>query len=402
MSDKDRTQECGYNKGIADADPRVVALLWFIRYPPVMPDHIGAGPDLRADGNAALSSHAIRSNHRTRLSARGTLGMPCLSHWTAASVGSISFHRSSANNAPARCSRSARSTLGHCWCRRSAHRWVQSSAFMIGSVERVHGPIIVAIYWMDVQYRHAPGQPALQMPPVRRCKLPQADPSRAGRLHAVQRSLQVQRLFRHLLGPCGLARGPRETGGAGGGSRSSRTDPDELGRGSRSRHDGDLGTRDVPRRRAGAVRLRRTGFQGDQGSSRTRVPIEGAAAVSRLADPPQEGTRRGDGVASSMWPRSTSDHMRPCRAPAPNLASMLCDHSTHQWLGRFALQLMQLRQNMSLPQAVTRAVAAHAHASDLSPEEAARLDAEVTSWNLPTVPRANGRASRVEVRHAAD
>lgn len=59
--------------------------------------------------------------------------MPCLSHWTAASVGSMTRHRSSASNAPARCSRSERSTVGHCSCSRSAHRFVHSSAFMVRS-----------------------------------------------------------------------------------------------------------------------------------------------------------------------------------------------------------------------------------------------------------------------------
>ena len=62
---------------------------------------------------------------------------------------------------------------------------------------------------------------------------------------------------------------------------------------------------------------------------------------------------------------------------------MLCDQKTHIWLGRFCVRLMELRQSIPLPAAVTRAVAAHAHSSDLAPEEAARIDAAVPTWNLP-------------------
>jgi hypothetical protein len=67
---------------------------------------------------------------------------------------------------------------------------------------------------------------------------------------------------------------------------------------------------------------------------------------------------------------------------------MLCQQTTHQWLGRFALRLMQLRQDISLPTAVTRAVYAHAHSSDMPPEDAAQLDAAVSTWRLPRTPRA--------------
>ncbi len=42
------------------------------------------------------------------------IGMPCCNHRRAASLGSIVAHRFSWSNASARCSRSLRSTLGHC------------------------------------------------------------------------------------------------------------------------------------------------------------------------------------------------------------------------------------------------------------------------------------------------
>jgi len=67
---------------------------------------------------------------------------------------------------------------------------------------------------------------------------------------------------------------------------------------------------------------------------------------------------------------------------------MLCEQTTHQWLGRFAVRLMQLRQNISLPAAVTRAVCFHAHSSDMLPEAAAQLDAAVLTWRLPPTPAA--------------
>jgi hypothetical protein len=54
---------------------------------------------------------------------------------------------------------------------------------------------------------------------------------------------------------------------------------------------------------------------------------------------------------------------------------MYCDETNHLWLGRFAVRLMQLRQDMTLPSAVARAVKAHGYASDLGPERAAELDA---------------------------
>jgi hypothetical protein len=56
---------------------------------------------------------------------------------------------------------------------------------------------------------------------------------------------------------------------------------------------------------------------------------------------------------------------------------MLCDQSSHVWLGRFSLRLMQLRPGLSMPRAVTRAVHAFALSSDLNPEQVATMDAAV-------------------------
>jgi len=57
--------------------------------------------------------------------------------------------------------------------------------------------------------------------------------------------------------------------------------------------------------------------------------------------------------------------------------------SSHLWLGRFCIRLMQLRRDMTLPRAVTRAVAAHAHSSHLRPEAAAEMDAVAAQWVPP-------------------
>ena len=56
---------------------------------------------------------------------------------------------------------------------------------------------------------------------------------------------------------------------------------------------------------------------------------------------------------------------------------MICASKNHQWLGLFSVALMRLRSGVSLPLAVMRAVSAHAHLSDLPPEEAAAIEAEV-------------------------
>jgi hypothetical protein len=56
---------------------------------------------------------------------------------------------------------------------------------------------------------------------------------------------------------------------------------------------------------------------------------------------------------------------------------MLCDQTTHLWLGRFSLRLMQLLPGLSMPRAVTRAVHAFGLSSDLNPEQMATIDAAV-------------------------
>jgi len=69
--------------------------------------------------------------------------------------------------------------------------------------------------------------------------------------------------------------------------------------------------------------------------------------------------------------------------------------SSHLWLGRFCIRLMQLRQDISLPRAVTRAVAAHAHSSHLRPEAAAEMDAVAAQWVPPPAsPQTIGRMSQ--------
>ncbi len=55
---------------------------------------------------------------------------------------------------------------------------------------------------------------------------------------------------------------------------------------------------------------------------------------------------------------------------------MLCKASNHLWLGRFSVELMRLREGLSLPGAVSRAVYAHAHSGHLGPEDAAANDAD--------------------------
>jgi len=65
--------------------------------------------------------------------------------------------------------------------------------------------------------------------------------------------------------------------------------------------------------------------------------------------------------------------------------------SSHLWLGRFCVRLMQLRQDISLPRAVTRAVAAFAHASRQVPEVAAEIDFAVATRAAPQPQRTIGR-----------
>jgi hypothetical protein len=62
---------------------------------------------------------------------------------------------------------------------------------------------------------------------------------------------------------------------------------------------------------------------------------------------------------------------------------MLCEASNHLWLGRFSVELMRLRDGLSLPGAVSRAVRAHAHALHLRPEDAAAVDAALLARREP-------------------
>jgi len=67
------------------------------------------------------------------------------------------------------------------------------------------------------------------------------------------------------------------------------------------------------------------------------------------------------------------------------------NQSTHHWLGRFAVELMKLRHDISIRYAVGRAVQVYGHSSDLAPEIAAQIDAKVLACGerpgafLPTV-----------------
>ena len=54
---------------------------------------------------------------------------------------------------------------------------------------------------------------------------------------------------------------------------------------------------------------------------------------------------------------------------------MQCEQKNHLWLGRFAVRLMELRQDITLSAAVGRAVRAHGWAAELRPEAAAEIDA---------------------------
>lgn len=61
-----------------------------------------------------------------------------------------------------------------------------------------------------------------------------------------------------------------------------------------------------------------------------------------------------------------------------NIASASHDfNATHHWISRFAVRLMARCHDVSFRAAVARAVTVHAHANDLTPEDAAEMDAEV-------------------------
>ncbi len=76
---------------------------------------------------------------------------------------------------------------------------------------------------------------------------------------------------------------------------------------------------------------------------------------------------------------------------------MLCKVTNHLWLGRFSVELMRLREGLSLPSAVSRAVYAHGHSSHLRPEEAAAFDASLLAKRdrpAANAPRNHGAAPR--------
>ena len=80
---------------------------------------------------------------------------------------------------------------------------------------------------------------------------------------------------------------------------------------------------------------------------------------------------------------------------------MLCDQTTHLWLGRFSVRLMQLREGLALPAAVRRAVAARAHSRAMLPEHAARIDAAVVGPGLSRCgPGLRPRADRTDSQPA--
>ena len=59
----------------------------------------------------------------------------------------------------------------------------------------------------------------------------------------------------------------------------------------------------------------------------------------------------------------------------PKNARMLANQSSHLWLTRFCGQLLRMDPELSVRVAVRRAVAAYPYASELRPEEAARIAA---------------------------
>ena len=65
------------------------------------------------------------------------------------------------------------------------------------------------------------------------------------------------------------------------------------------------------------------------------------------------------------------------------IAIMEHAHTARGWLGRFAVRIMQLRNEVPLYEAANRAVVVRAYASNLLPERAAELDATVPSWQAP-------------------
>jgi hypothetical protein len=106
-----------------------------------------------------------------------------------------------------------------------------------------------------------------------------------------------------------------------------------------------------------------------------------AHAFERTRPPTRISQAFADGASERAPIRGNFLQTRFSRSPKP--LAMLCDETTHLWLGRFCVRLMQLRGSMSLREAVSRAVAAHGRFADMIPEDAAQLDAAVATWRLP-------------------
>lgn len=68
--------------------------------------------------------------------------------------------------------------------------------------------------------------------------------------------------------------------------------------------------------------------------------------------------------------------------------------SSHLWLSRFSVRLLAQRPDMPWQRAVARAVVAYGHSSDIAPEEAADIDARVTTWFTVSRPPDNPDAAR--------
>ena len=56
---------------------------------------------------------------------------------------------------------------------------------------------------------------------------------------------------------------------------------------------------------------------------------------------------------------------------------MVHNQSSHSWLGRFCVQLMRIKPDLSVVVAVKHAVATQPYAADLEPENAAKLFVEL-------------------------
>ena len=116
----------------------------------------------------------------------------------------------------------------------------------------------------------------------------------------------------------------------------------------------------------------------------------GAATGSR-----QSGNRSRTNVANAPTPRG---QRRDGARFAPTIPCMENKHSSHQWLGRFAGRLLQLRPSMHVGMAVQQAVMSIHDAADLDPHRAAELLVLATPNAEAVVERS---AARPTVTHAS-